>query len=184
MKETTKEIEVRYQLGEKQRECTLATLRQRGWTPKQSIQHDIYFCAREYKESGRTKECPYIVRIRRTDQTSILAYKSFQGGDGSFWTEVESDVGNPQAIQSILVNLKQEPYLEIKKSRLSGIIEGIEINIDSIENLGDYIEFEVRTNDENAGRQHLIAFAKQLGLPQDNAVTTGYVQLMEQRLTA
>lgn len=178
--EMNKEIEVRYRLSDGEKEAVFVALKRSGWVPVHTIQNDTYFCAKEYKDSGKTKDCPYVVRLRTSDRHSTLTYKSFQGGGGSSWIELETGVENPEVLKQILVHLKQESYLEIKKDRLSGKIDNIEINLDTIEKLGNFAELEIITNEEESGREKLVSFAEQLGLSRNNAVTVGYVQLMEQ----
>lgn len=182
----SKEIEIRYRLNPSQKKQILSTLKTFAWKPKEIDQQDSYFCSKEYVLAKKTRECPYVLRIRTTDAKSELAFKSFQGGDGSSWIELETVVGDPSAMWSILEHLKQSHYLQINKTRLSGIIEGVEVNIDEIENLGNFVELEVLADQEDvsSARIHLSKIASKIGLMDDNIITTGYVQLMEEKLEA
>ena len=148
-----------------------------GWEPVASSQIDVYFCAASFVEENRTKECPYIVRIRTQNDRAKIAYKSFTG-DGS-WVEIESGVENPDAVKEILTRIGQRAYLTIRKARLSGHVGGIEVNLDEIDGLGTFIEMELVSSDVEAARAALLVCATELGLSTKNIVTEGYVQLME-----
>ncbi len=180
----SKEVEIRYRLSSEQQSSLLEALQRLGWSSEQSIQFDTYLCAKEYVDSGRTRECPYIVRVRVSDSSAKLAYKSFKGADGTSWVELEAKVESPETIMAILEHLGQVPYLEIHKTRLSGKIDGVEINLDEIDRLGKFVEFELVTDNEGAGRRQLVDLAARLGLSEDKVVTTGYVQLVERAQAA
>jgi adenylate cyclase class 2 len=176
-----KELEIRYHIEQRQKRGLIFSLEKMGWIAETIIQEDIYFCAKEYVDSGKTKNCPYVLRIRKSNMDKTLTYKSFDGGDGSSWIEIETKVENHDSLKSILINLKQEPYLSIKKHRLSGHVGKIEINIDKIDDLGNFIELEIITDNESGGRKTLMEFSNTLGLSNKEIIKKGYVQLMESR---
>lgn len=178
-----KEVEIRIKLDSTTKEKVINNLKDLGWEPKSLSQKDVYYCAKEYYDENRTKECPYIVRIRTVGDRSELAYKSFNGGDGSSWIELETEVEKPVTLSEILIHLEQKNYLTIDKHRLSGRLDSIEINIDNILNLGSFIELEVITDKETEGRNQLIDLTKKIGVNDKDITTKGYVQLMEESTT-
>jgi len=88
-----REVEIRFKLTPDQRGKILAELKKKGWAPLAVHQSDVYYCHQSFIDAGNEKECPYIVRIRKSDEQAKLAYKSFTG-DGS-WVEHETGIENP-----------------------------------------------------------------------------------------
>jgi len=175
-----REVEIRFQLTPAQREDIMSELAKKGWEPQEVTQHDTYFCHRSFLEVGKEEDCPYVVRIRETNHGAKLAYKSFTG-DGS-WLEYETTIGNADQTVHILEGIDLKAYLSINKQRLVGTLKKMELNIDRIEGLGDFMELEVLTEQAEVGRELLVAFAKELGIAEDCIMTQGYVQLMEAHL--
>ncbi|MEK7666019.1 MAG: class IV adenylate cyclase [Patescibacteria group bacterium] len=175
-----REVEIRFRLDVSDRARMLTALTTKGWTPVASSQTDVYFCSASFVDEGRTKECPYVVRVRTQNGSGKVAYKSFTG-DGS-WVEIESSVGDPLAMQDILAHIGQRAYLTICKNRMSGRIGDIEINVDDIDGLGTFVEMELLSPDVEAARATLCVHAKDLGLHTEHIVTEGYVQLIEATL--
>lgn len=175
----SREVEIRIALSEGEKETLIANLENMGWQAKTSSQDDTYFCAQHFADEGKTKECPYVVRIRQQKKGCALTYKSFTG-DGS-WMEIESGISDPAAMRAILEKLGQCAYLHIAKARQKGVVRNIEVNIDDIAGLGSFVEMEILSDDVPSGRAALLALAKELGLQEERVVTKGYVQLMEEQ---
>jgi adenylate cyclase, class 2 len=174
-----KELEIRLALSEMQYQSLADTLKEKGWLPQQSSQTDIYFCAEQYVKEGRTKECPYIIRVRKGNKEPAIAYKSFLAD--KTWIELETGVENSEAMEMILQKIGQLPYLTIKKERLSGMYKKYEVNIDTVENLGNFVEIELLVEPEvTAPTDPFKDFIKEFNLDTASVIKKGYVQLMEQ----
>jgi adenylate cyclase, class 2 len=169
-----KEIEIRFKIDA---DAVRDALRALGWEPTETNQLDRYFCASAYVKEGRTRESPFVVRIRESTSNS-LAYKSFSGANGA-WVELETGVSNAAVTAQILEKLDLAEYLVIRKRRQSARIGNIEANVDAIDGLGDFLELELISANEEEARAELFRFAEGLGLSAEQAVTKGYVQLME-----
>ena len=177
-----KEIEIRCKLSEDDYNSVMNILEKNKIELKKSKQKDTYYCASEYVKNNNSKECPYIIRIRESDNGAKLTYKSFVDG-GTSWIEEETGIDNIYSTNSILNYLNQKPYLEIEKNRISGKFENIEINLDNIKRLGTFIELEVMNDDIEYGKKLLRDFIKtKLLLNEIDIVDKGYVQLMEDYL--
>src|SRR3989338_8783700 len=144
------------------------------------LSYPVYYCHQSFIDAGNEKECPYIVRIRKSDEQAKLAYKSFTG-DGS-WVEHETGIENPSEASRILEGIGLGAYLTIRKDRLVGTFGDMELAVDTIESLGDFIEMEIMTDDVKTGRDQLIETANTFGVSEERIITKGYVQLMEEHL--
>ncbi len=173
-----REVEIRIRLTADERLDISNKLEKSGWLPKESAQIDTYYCAELYVNEERTKECPYIVRIRTQASGSKITFKSFTA-DGS-WSELESEISDALSMSDILTKLGQQPYLTINKNRLCGRLGDVEVNIDEIEGLGSFMELELISDDVDNARLTLLELAKNLGLQEEDVITKGYVQLMEE----
>lgn len=177
-----KEIEIRYEIKPAERDRIMKSLVRLGWRSVFSLQHDTYYCERKYVEQRIAQKCPYVIRLRKTDKASFLAYKSFGNSDEKSWIELETEVGDRSVTQEILLRLKQVPFMEIQKDRLSGRVEDIEVNLDYIPLLGHFLELEIISEDEAVSRQRLTEFGIRVGLSEKRVITSGYVQLLEKRI--
>lgn len=61
--------------------------------------------------------------------------------------EFESSIGNPNAMENIILNNGFREYAYIKKKRLKGKINDINVCIDEVDELGDFLEVELIIND-------------------------------------
>ena len=179
-----REIEIRGRLLTQQYEDTLSRLHSLSSAETKSFQHDTYFCERKYVETNTTKNCPYVLRIRKSEKKSTLAYKSFVD-NGSSWIEEETEISDIDSMEKILVYIGQEKYLDIKKHRVSFKYEQMEINLDKIEGLGCFIELEIIHDDIEYGKIKLKNFLiDDLKCKTIEIIDKGYVQLMEEYITS
>lgn len=179
-----KEVEIRYKLRD---ESEIAQVRNAliklHWVPSGSVrQEDFYFCDVTLKDAGKTKESPYVLRVRTGGDEAKLTYKSFDGATDGSWIEIESSISDPDAVKSMLTAVGLAEYMQIIKTRESGYIQDVELNLDHIKGLGAFIEMEVMTDDVENGRSHLRSIAASLGIPDSQVVTVGYVQLVEDKM--
>ncbi|USN89071.1 MAG: class IV adenylate cyclase [Candidatus Nomurabacteria bacterium] len=179
-----KEVEIRYQLRDEAEIVQVRNaLSKLHWVPCDPVrQEDFYFCNAALKDAGKTKESPFVLRVRSGGDEARLTYKSFNGATDGSWIEIESSISNPDAMKSILAAIGLAEYVRIIKTRESGHIQDVELNLDHIEGLGSFVEMEVMTNDVEKGRRHLRSIAASLGIPDSQVVTVGYVQLVEDKM--
>jgi adenylate cyclase class 2 len=173
------EVEIRFRLGAN-RDAILGALAKLSWQPTEKREVDTYFCEQQLVASGQSAAAPYIIRIRNSSQDSVLAYKSFR--EKGSWIELETGISNAEAMEQILNYLSHVQYLRIKKHRLTGRIDTIEINLDEIDDLGSFIEMELVSTNVETARNELISFAKKIGVAENDIEQRGYVQLMEERI--
>lgn len=97
--------------------------------------------------------------------------------------EHETIIDDPAEMQAIILQLGYEPYVDITKTRRRAKVGDIEICIDTVENLGNFVEVEKLTSDDadlKAVMNHLWTFLEKFGVIPADQVTDGYDVLMRQ----
>lgn len=177
-----KEVELRASLSPQDVTRVEAALSNLKLSPLKSEQDDTYYCPQELINEGRSKEAPFVVRIRNKNKQFILTYKSFTENKSS-WIEEESKVDDGESVARILGYLGLSPYLKINKTRSSYKHGKFEINVDEIQDLGVFVEMEVVAINEVLAKTEIEEFMKNiLGISTTAIITEGYVQLMEKKL--
>src|SRR3989344_8680458 len=150
---------------------------------KEINQHDIVYSriddTHDYTESY---EGCIIVRIRNQDGVSILNLKKQLSGEMDN-IEYETEVRDGEALHQILLTLGWKPTVEVKKIRKKGKLGEYEICLDKVEKLGEFIELEKMTNDDDDPdkvRDELFKALEPYGLLRKDEETKGYDTQMYQ----
>ena len=141
----SKEIEVRYQLNNK---IELEKwLNQNTELIHSSHQIDTYY-DNKYKSFIKDPEHIYDwLRIREENDNITFNYKHWlPEGEviRTYCEENELNISSPEEMKKILCNLGFEVLIVVDKVRNSWKYEEYEISIDTVKNLGDYIEIEYK----------------------------------------
>ena len=144
---------------------------------KPNIQEDTIF------EPGITKEDPNwnIFRIRKQDDKILLnmKYKASQSSQDNH--ELETLIDNPKTVRQMLNRLGYPSCLNIRKNRRTAKYNNLEICLDEVDNLGNFIEVEKMCKDDaNAEdvQSELWDFLLILGIKPKDRVYKGYDTLM------
>jgi adenylate cyclase class 2 len=148
-------------------------------------QHDtIYSRGGTNEEFTSAKEGDIIMRIRRAEGIAEFNLKQ-QKSSESDNLEYETEIKDPEATHQILLALGYKPEIEVKKIRRKGKIGAFEICLDTVEQLGDFVELEKLTDDDanpDVVREELFAVLESLGLSRADEETRGYDTLLYQAL--
>jgi adenylate cyclase class 2 len=174
-----KEVEVKAKLQNP--ELVLAKLKERGVVLDQPIaQHDKVFSPQDLKNFTDFHTGVSFLRIRREENRSLLTLKK-SGLNELDNTEIELEVGNPDALEKLLAEIGYKLSVEVKKVRQKGKIDKVEICLDKIEGLGTFIELEkLMAIDSNVElvQTELFELLKELGINDSDRVNQGYDTLM------
>jgi len=99
--------------------------------------------------------------------------------------EHETEVSDEKELESIIKHLNFTPYSDLTKTRRKAYIGEIEVCLDHIEGLGDFIELEKLTAEEtdyDAVIKELWGIFESFGITKDDEVTDGYDVLMNKHL--
>jgi len=104
-------------------------------------------------------------RIREEDNKTLLTYKGPKiGGISKTRFEREVDFYGLDAMKEILDKLGFVIAGEVHKTRTYYLLGGIEICLDSVDSLGNFVELEIKGDDREAGEKILFDTAGKLGL--------------------
>jgi predicted adenylyl cyclase CyaB len=99
--------------------------------------------------------------------------------------EHETEVADDVELEKIIEQLSFVPYSDLTKTRQKAKLTDIEICIDTVEELGTFIEAEKLTADDvdyQAVIDELWVVFEALGISRDDEVTDGYDVLMNKKL--
>lgn len=99
--------------------------------------------------------------------------------------EHETEIADPVELEAIIGQLSFSLYSDLTKTRQKAHMGDIEICIDSVDGLGDFVEVEKLTDesaDYDAVAAELWQVLERLGAQRQDEVTDGYDVLMNKRL--
>jgi adenylate cyclase, class 2 len=119
------------------------------------------------------------LRIRESNDKFLLTYKT-NAGISLSKIEHETEVGSKKETENILRLLGFVPAVVVNKTRSITHYNKFEICVDNVEDLGDFIEVEIITDEGDAEliQEEMFSFLKSLGVKKEDRVFEGYDILM------
>lgn len=153
-------------------------LREHGCTLSSPIRQEdvIYSKAGSTNEWEVSKEGQIVMRIRRENNRAEFNLKEQRTNEMDN-LEYETAVDDPEAVRQILARLGFEPQVEVKKNRRKGKLGEYEICLDTVDELGNFVELEKlapEDADPDAVREALFKTLESLGLSREDEETRGY----------
>lgn len=141
---------------------------------KTKIQVDTYY---KYHTDVDAVEKPgsFILRVRR-DAKNKLTYKAFTDRRG-VWEELETVIEDPDQMEKILQKTGFVNVLTLHKKRTSTKYQQFSLEIDEIEELGDFLEAEIIGEDGEKLQAEINEFFLSLGLNSENIDRRGYPEM-------
>ncbi|MFB6073835.1 MAG: class IV adenylate cyclase [Haloarculaceae archaeon] len=115
------------------------------------------------------------------DETTRVTYKGpLLEAESKSREEHETAVADGEAAAGILDGLGFEPAATVRKDRRRYRLDGYTVTLDSVDGLGEFVEVETETDDEDfeAAREGAIAVLEALGLDPDDQIRTSYLGLL------
>lgn len=127
-----------------------------------------------------------VLRIRRKKSGSLLTFKGKAKGDDTAWPDVDLPLSHPDDLENLLLGSSYIEVVKITKHRSTYRTKEFEINLDKIDNLGDFIEIEGRGTDSNrtAIEQKITEFLIDLEIQKSDIIRKGYVTLMLEKASS
>ncbi|MHA2100815.1 MAG: class IV adenylate cyclase [Candidatus Kariarchaeaceae archaeon] len=141
---------------------------------------DIYF-NHPVRDFGSTDEA---LRIREVNSQVELTYKGPKFDSKSKTREEITIPVESLEIKDVFYRLNFPVGGIVNKKRDNWTIDNVKISIDQVENLGDYVELEISSNNnENIeyDRSILYRIATSLGLNPENQIRESYLELLRDR---
>jgi len=173
-KGSLKEIEVKVKIGNVAK--VKEKLEKLGivWSnPKTQV--DGYFRLKG-QENATQRPGSYILRIRRNGKASFTM-KALTDRYG-VWEEYETEIGDAGELEKILSKAGFVEVLTLHKKRTSGKYKKFSLELDQIDELGNYLEAEVIGGDGDALQEEIKEFFKSLGLDEKNIERRGYPEII------
>ncbi len=153
-------------------------LRERGCALSSPIRQEdaIYSKAGSTNEWEVSKEGQTVMRIRREGDHAEFNLKEQRSNEMDN-LEYETRVDDSDAVHKILLTIGFEPQVEVKKFRRKGRLGEYTICLDTVDELGTFVELEKLTNedaDPNKVREELFKTLEELGLSRNDEETRGY----------
>lgn len=120
-----------------------------------------------------------VLRIRRQGSKNVFTLK-VKGEVEMDSIERETEISNPEKLEEILKYLDYYEVVQIKKSRRKCNYQNLEICLDEVDVLGNFIEVEelAEEGDGEKIQNKLFDFLMTLGIKQEDRVLIGYDKLM------
>jgi len=140
-----------------------------------------------YLKHGQDKERILVLRIRRRSTGALLTFKTKSQGKDVAWHDIDLPLHDPDMLEDILLNSGYVYVVLIDKVRDAFRRGDIEINVDQIRELGNFVEVAFETAEAASPeliRTKTVELKKllmQLGCRQEDIVEKGYVKLMEEQ---
>ncbi|MHA1409267.1 MAG: class IV adenylate cyclase [Candidatus Odinarchaeia archaeon] len=174
------EVEVKIKLDDKNR--FLENIKKFGAIKLQSqVEEDIYF-QHPLRDFSKTDEA---LRIRKVDGKFTLTYKGPKLGEMTKTREeINVYIEDGERMKNLLVKLGFKHLQKITKKREIYRLGEIEIFVDHVDGLGDYVEFEILTTDKNEislNEKKIFNLLSQVGLGDEKLITKSYLELILER---
>jgi len=168
VKNTMKKTEIEIQVNIENKKPLMEFLKNNAQFKSENQQIDEYFSPihRNFIEVRPVKEW---FRLRDSGKDYSINYKNWHidnKGRSIYCDEYETKIENLDTIKEMLKILNFKTIAKVKKTRKTWDYKDYEINIDSVENLGDFVEIEYigkeNVNPEEITNQ-MVDFLKNLG---------------------
>ena len=104
----------------------------------------------EYFKFEGDVERKLVIRIRKKQGKEFLTFKGKSVlKEDIAWPEWEDEIHNAHGLKSVMLANGLIPVVTIKKHRETYTLDSYEINIDHIEDLGEFVEVELQSEDAN-----------------------------------
>lgn len=146
----------------------------------ESRQIDTYYIPnfKEFEVNGRTLEC---VRIRENEKGNVLCYKKIHyEANPIYCDEYETKVEDKEQMEKFLFALGFSVQMVIDKTRVTYVYKNLEFDFDSVKNLGELMEVELKDN--SLGVEAIYDFVGKYGLKEENATYEGIQILMKKTM--
>ncbi len=121
-----------------------------------------------------------ILRVRESEGRGKLGFKRILREDNSEFDEIEAEVVDAKKIISILNNLGYVEKHKVKKERWYFSLEEVKLELNDIDNLGGYLDFEIISENEAEARENIFKVMDKLGYSKSDIESRLYFELMEE----
>ena len=175
-----KEIEKKFIINNEIKSQIVSDLEKTAVKKGESHLVDTYYIPyfKDFEKDGKTMEC---VRIREDSNGNVLCYKKIHyEATPIYCDEYEIKVDNTDQMEKFLFALGFSVQMVIDKTRVGYELNDLEIDFDSVKNLGELMEVELEDNEK--GEEAIYDFVKKYGLTEKNVTYEGIQKLMKKAM--
>lgn len=140
-----KEIEVKFDLLNKQE--IVDFLENNAEFIKESNQLDIYYNLPHRDFFQDPSNTPEWLRLRKSDKGCAITYKDYGKNNQAMCTEFEEGIADIDNLEQIFKAIDIKEVIKVNKNRKIWEYRNITICIDTVDELGDFIELETVEED-------------------------------------
>ncbi len=121
-----------------------------------------------------------ILRVRESEGRSKLGFKRILKDDNSEFDEIEAGVVDAKKVISILNNLGYVEKHKVKKDRWYFGLDEVKLELNDIDKLGGYLDFEIISENESKAREKIFNVMNKLGYSKNDIESKLYFELLEE----
>ncbi len=176
------EVELKFRLPQGKKEELLVFLEHNAQFTKEITMKDSYY-APSHRDFFAIRPIVERLRIRESDQGHSVNYKHRIVKDGvnmNYCDEYNTPLTKPDQLAKIFSALDVKPVIVVDKTRTSYLYQQVEVSLDVVQELGDFVELEMKGqfNHPEEAREKLYTLAEELGLEKSWQDNKGYPRLM------
>jgi adenylate cyclase class 2 len=145
------------------------------------VQVDTYYDA-PHREFAETDEALRVRRETRDGETTArMTYKGpLVEAESKTREEFETGVDSGETADAIFEQLGFSPVATVTKDRRFYRYDGYTVTLDAVENVGEFVEVEVETDEDGveAAREGAFAVLRELGLDPEEQTRTSYLGML------
>ena len=150
---------------------------------KETIDVYYYDPERSNLKPNSNGEIDEVCRVRTKDNKNYITYKvdNFDNGKWLYSDEYETEVGNIYMITEILKKLGLKELLTIHNSKRTYVTDKYEIVLETVKNLGYFLEVEYCTNEDvsvSSVKEEIQKFIDGLGIKVSGELNMGKPEMM------
>jgi adenylate cyclase class 2 len=160
----------------------ITTLNSISKKEKESLQIDYYF-NHPKRSFLATKPVSEWLRIRESDKGNSINYKNWHkdlDAKSISCDEFETKVEDVSQCKKLFAALGFEELMTVEKKRSTYIVDSVEVAVDEVKGLGNFIELEAKKPFENTGeaKKHLFKVLEKIGAKVGEQDFEGYPYLI------
>lgn len=154
---------------------------------KETIDVYYYDPVRGNLKPNSKGEIDEVCRVRTKDNKNYITYKvdNFDNGKWLYSDEYETEVGNIYMITEILKKLGLKELLTIHNSKRTYVTDKYEIVLETVKDLGHFLEVEYCTNEDvevSLIKEEIQKFIDDLGIKVSSELNMGKPEMMIKKL--
>lgn len=156
-----------------------------GFTERARLKEtDVYFNApdRNFMKTDEALRLRTYEDLKKGTSTAAITYKGPKTDSRSNTREeYETEIADSDVMKKLLTSLGYSPVFTVSKDRTELAGDGVTLCLDRVDNLGDFLELEALTEDENKKEEtveKLLGLLDAMKISRDNLTRKSYLEML------